>query len=109
MNVDVRRFGGPALDAGDGDAVGLGRGPGPVEVLADRERRVVRREHEPDDAAEALRGDGVDCGFDLRFGVLQAEADDVLARRGMRRAQPATPSRCASVRAASGLVPPSAS
>ena len=75
-------LGGPALDAGDRDAVRIGSGLRPVEILADGEGRVVRCQHQSHDVPEALGGDGVDRRLDLRLGVLQAEAHDVLAGRG---------------------------
>ena len=61
-----RGLGGPAVDAAELDAVRLGGGASPVVVLADGERGVVRRQHQADDAAEALCGDGVDGFLDLR-------------------------------------------
>ena len=58
--VDERRLGRPALDPAHGDVVRGRRGRESIEVLTDRERRVVRRQHQPDDAPEALRGQLVD-------------------------------------------------
>jgi hypothetical protein len=88
--VDVGRLGGPAVDRGDLDAVRLGGRAHAVVVLADRERRPVRREHQADDPAEPGRhhvGDGL---FDHRRRVLQAEHHVVPAgfdgiERGLQR------------------------
>lgn len=80
--LDEGRLGGPALDAADRDAVRLGRGTSPVEVLPDRERRVVRRQHQSDEVTETLGGQLIDRRLDLRFGVLQAERNVKTARCG---------------------------
>ena len=81
----------------------------PVEVLADRERRVVRRQHQADDRVDALRGErrrrpssmiGAAC--------FRPSATSYSPRRGASSAA-CSARRCASVRSASGEMPPIAS
>ena len=50
----------------NGTPAGVGGGAGPAEVLADRHRRVVRRQHEPDDPLDAGGDERGDAGLDLR-------------------------------------------
>ena len=76
----------PAVDPGERDAAAGGGGTGPLVVLADRERRPVRRQHQAHDAAGGHRLDG---GLDGGRGVLQPEhhgepAGRPLVERGLQ-------------------------
>ncbi len=82
-NVDERRLDRPTLDADHRDAAPTRRRlAGPIEVLADRVRRVVRCEHQPDDRCRTRRRRVGPRRLDLRIGVLEAERHVESAGRG---------------------------
>lgn len=89
--VEIRRLGRPTLDVEHRRRSATVGHPSaaPVEVLADRVRREVRRQHQPDDGLRS--GGGIPCGLlDLGGSVLQAEGHREAARfvgiqRGLQR------------------------
>ena len=103
--VDERRLGRPAVDA---DHRGLaGAVTASFQVLADRVRRVVRREHQPDDRVDTAR-----CrtaAATSTFGSACFMPSDTAKRPGWRSSSERCSAwRWASVSSASGDTPPMA-
>ena len=67
-----------------------GRGRQSIEVLADRERRVVRRQHQPDDASKALRRPARSTDCSMNGAACFMPSMTWYPPGAMRRARPAS-------------------
>jgi hypothetical protein len=82
QELDVGRFQVPMVDGLVDDAVGVTGLGGAALVLAHREPRVVRGQHQTDRSPDALGRERRDGVFDERRGVLLAQANNEPAGGG---------------------------